>query len=261
MIVVDDPIIAGQVEEAAAAAGAKCNVVVDVFAGLTRHGMQGGQSALELAQKVDSSKRLRLSGLMGYSGGASHTPGWEERRKKSCDDLAGLIQSVELCRKSGLPVGLISGGSTGTYNIDTENGLTELQCGSYIFMDTAYRKIGGKQDPKTYSDWGSALTVMTTVVSKRHPQQCTIDAGNKALLRPTDEAKDMPWIKVENQGAEYGILRWKESDRDLRLGERVELYPTNLDMSVNVYDRIYVARGEQIVDVWPVMGRSGAAQR
>ena len=261
MIVVDDPIIADQVEEAAAAAGAKCNVVVDVFAGLTRHGMQGGQPALELAQKVDSSKRFRLMGLMGYSGGASHTRGWEERRKKSCDDLAGLIQSVELCRKSGLPVGIVSGGSTGTYNIDTENGLTELQCGSYIFMDTGYRKIGGKQDPKTYSDWGPALTVMTTVVSKRHPQQCTIDAGNKALLRPTDEAKDMPWIKVENQGAEYGILRWTDGDRDLKLGERVELYPTNLDMSVNVYDRIYVARGEQIVDVWPIMGRSGAAQR
>jgi D-serine deaminase-like pyridoxal phosphate-dependent protein len=261
MIVVDDPIIAGQVEEAAAAAGTKCNVVVDVFAGLTRHGMQGGQPALELAQKVDSSKRFRLIGLMGYSGGASHTRGWEERRKKSCDDLAGLIQSVELCRKSGLPVSIVSGGSTGTYNIDTENGLTELQCGSYIFMDTAYRKIGGKQDSKVYSDWGPALTVMTTVVSKRHPHQCTIDAGNKALLRPTDEAKDMPWIKVENQGAEYGILRWTDGDRDLKLGERVELYPTNLDMSVNVYDRIYVARGEQIVDAWPIMGRSGAAQR
>lgn len=261
MIVVDDPIIASQVEEAAAAANAKCNVVVDVFAGLTRHGMQGGQSALELAQKVDSSKRFRLCGLMGYSGGASHTPGWEERRKKSCDDLAGLLETVALCRKSGLPVGIVSGGSTGTYNIDTENGLTELQCGSYIFMDTAYRKIGGKQDSKLYSDFGPSLTVMTTVVSKRHPQQCTIDAGNKALLRPTDEAKDMPWIKVENQGAEYGILRWKEGDRDLKLGERVELYPTNLDMSVNVYDRIYVARGEQIIDAWPIMGRSGAAQR
>jgi D-serine deaminase-like pyridoxal phosphate-dependent protein len=128
-------------------------------------------------------------------------------------------------------------------------------------MDTAYCAIGGQRDAKIYSDFGSSLTVMTTVVSKRHPHQCTIDAGNKALLRPTDAAKDMPWIKVENQGAEYGILRWTEGDRDLKLGERVELYPTNLDMSVNVYDRIYVARGEQIIDAWPIMGRSGAAQR
>ncbi len=261
MFVVDDPITVDRVGEAAAASGVKCNIVVDVYAGLTRHGMQPGQPALELAQKVTSSKHLRLHGLMGYSGGASHTHGWEERRQKSRNDLAGLLETVELARKSGLAVGIVSGGSTGTYNIDTEHGLTELQCGSYIFMDTAYRKVGGKSNASVYDDFGPALTVMTTVISKRHPNQCTIDAGNKAMLRPTDEAKGMPWITVENQGAEYGILKWKDGDRDLKLGERVELYPTNLDMSTNVYDRIYVARGEQIVDVWPIMGRSGAAQR
>jgi len=102
---------------------------------------------------------------------------------------------------------------------------------------------------------------MTTVISRRHPHQCTIDAGNKALLRPTDEVKGRPEVKVENQGAEYGILKWEETERDFRLGEQVELYPSNLDMSTNVYDRYYVARGEQIVDVWPIMGRAGAAQR
>jgi D-serine deaminase-like pyridoxal phosphate-dependent protein len=261
LFVVDDPITVDNVEAAAAAAGAKCTIVVDVFAGLTRHGMQAGQPALELAQKVHKSKHLRLHGLMGYSGGASHTKGWEARRQKSRNDLAGLLESVELCRKSGLPVEIVSGGSTGTYNIDTEHGLTELQCGSYVFMDTAYMKVGGKTNDSKYEDFAPSLTVMTTVVSKRHPNQCTIDAGNKAMLRPTDEAKGMPWITVENQGAEYGILKWKDGDRDLKLGDRVELYCTNLDMSVNVYDRIYVARGERIVDVWPIMGRSGPAQR
>ena len=79
------------------------------------------------------------------------------------------------------------------------------------------------------------------------------------MLRPTDEVKGCPEVRVENQGAEYGIL--KDGDKDFKLGERVELYPSNLDMSTNVYDRYYVARGEQIVDVWPIMGRSGAAQR
>jgi D-serine deaminase-like pyridoxal phosphate-dependent protein len=128
-------------------------------------------------------------------------------------------------------------------------------------MDTLYRHVGGKHDPAVYTDFDSSLTVMTTVVSKRHPHQCTIDAGNKALLKPTDEVKGRPEVKVENQGAEYGILVWKDSDRDFKLGERVELYPTNLDMSTNVYDRYYIARGEQIVDVWPIMGRAGAAQR
>ncbi len=260
--VVDDPLAADWLQQAAAREGIKLRTAVDVFAGLTRHGIEGGQQALDLAKKVDSSKNLKLIGLMGYSGGASHTHGWSERKKKSQNDLAGLMESVALARKAGLPVEIVTGGSTGTYNIDSETkGLTELQAGSFVFMDTLYRQIGGKQDPAVYTDFGPALTVMTTVISKRHPQRCTIDAGNKALLKPTDEVKGRPEVKVENQGAEYGILVWKDSDRDFKLGERVDLYPSNLDMSTNVYDRYYIAKGEQIVDVWPIMGRAGAAQR
>ena len=260
--VVDDPLAADWLQEAAARDGVKLRTVVDVYAGLTRHGIEPGQPALELAKKVDSSKNLKLVGLMGYSGGASHTKGWSERKKKSQDDLAGCVETVAAARRAGLPIEIVTGGSTGTYNIDSESkALTELQAGSFVFMDTLYRQIGGKSDPVVYSDFGPALTVMTTVISKRHAGQCTIDAGNKALLRPTDQVKGRPGVEVQNQGAEYGILKWKDGDLEFKLGERVELYPSNLDMSTNVYDRYYVARGEKIVDIWPIMGRAGAAQR
>jgi len=260
--VVDDPQAAEWLQEAAAAENVKVRTAVDIFAGLTRHGIEAGEPALDLAKKVDRSKNLKLIGLMGYSGGASHTHGFEQRKEKSYKDTAGLLESAGLARKAGLPVEIVTGGSTGTYNIDSDRkGLTELQAGSFVFMDTIYRQIGGKNDAKVYTDFNNALTVMTSVVSTRHPHQCTIDAGNKALLKPTDEVKGRPEVKVENQGAEYGILVWKDGDREFKLGERVEIYPTNLDMSTNVYDRYYVARGEKIVDVWPIMGRGGAAQR
>ena len=259
--VLDDPITADALEEALSAAHAKMNVIVDVFAGLERQGCQPGETALRLAQKVDQSKHMKLVGLMGYSGGASHTHGWEARKKKSTDDVAGLLDSVARCRKSGLPIEIVTGGSTGTYNIDTENHLTELQAGSYIFMDTLYRKIGGKSDEHVYSDFEPSLSVMTTVISKTRPNQCAVDYGNKALLRTTDEVVGRPGVRIESGGAEYGMLLWNNGDRDIKLGERVEIYPSNLDTSVNVYDRVYVARGENIVDVWPIMGRAGAVQR
>jgi len=260
--VIDDPQVADWLQQAAAAEGLKLRAVVDVYAGLTRHGIAPGKEALELAKKVDTSKNLKLIGIMGYAGGSAHTHGWSERKSKSQADLAGTLETVAAAKTAGLPVEIVSGGSTGTYNIDSENkGLTELQAGSYIFMDTLYRVIGGKDDPHAYNDFGMALTVMSTVISKRHAKMCTIDAGNKALLKPTDEVKGRPEVKVENAGAEYGSLKWEDSDREFKLGERVELYPSNLDMSTSVYDRYYVARGERIVDVWPIMGRAGAAQR
>jgi D-serine deaminase-like pyridoxal phosphate-dependent protein len=260
--VVDDPQTAAWLQDAAQAEHIKLRTVVDVFAGLTRHGIEPGGPALDLAKQVDASKNLKLFGMMGYSGGAAHTHTFDGRIKKSREDLSGVLEAVSAARAAGLPIEIVTGGSTGTYNVDTEiKGLTELQAGSFVFMDTLYREIGGKKNPTTFDDFGPALTVLTTVVSKRHAGQCTIDAGNKALLKPTDEVKGRPEVKVENAGAEYGRLVWKDGDRDFKLGERVEIYPSNLDMSTNVYERYYVTRGERVVDVWPIMGRSGAAQR
>jgi D-serine deaminase-like pyridoxal phosphate-dependent protein len=261
MFVVDDPIVLNWVEEAAAARNVRLKIAVSVFAGMNRQGIENGQPAVDLAQRVASSRQIEFEGFMAYSGSAAHTKGWEARRKKSENDLAGVRETVALAQKSGLPVNLVSGGSTGTYNIDHANGLTELEAGSYVFMDTAYFTIGGKTDENSYSDFNGALTVLTTIDSKRHTNQATIDYGNKAMLRPTDQVKGMPWTQVSSQGAEYGMISWKDGDRDLKVGERVEIYCSNLDTSTNCYDRYYVAKGDQIVDVWPIMGRRGAAQR
>jgi D-serine deaminase-like pyridoxal phosphate-dependent protein len=261
MFVVDDPKVVDWVEQAAAEARVKCRVAVAVYAGMVRQGIANGQPALELAQRVAGSKQMKFEGYMAYSGAASHTSGWEARRKQSAEDLSGLQETLELSRKAGLPMNFVSGGSTGTYDMDKANGLTELECGSYIFMDTSYFAIGGKSDPKTYSDFHGALTVLTTVDSKRHPNVATTDYGNKAMARPTDKVKGMDWLEVANQGAEYGALKWKDGEREVKLGDRVEIYCTKLDMSTAAYDRYYVAKGEQIVDVWPIMGRVGAAQR
>jgi len=105
--VVDDPITVDALNEALAAAHVKMNVIVDVFAGLNRQGCQPGDPALRLAQKVDQSKQMKLMGIMGYSGGASHTHGWEARKQKSTSDVAAMLETVELCRKSGLPIGIM----------------------------------------------------------------------------------------------------------------------------------------------------------
>ncbi|MCS7025977.1 MAG: alanine racemase [Bryobacteraceae bacterium] len=260
MVVADDPLTVDWVDEAAAALKIRVTMLVDLFSGLTRAGHPTGTPGLELAKKIDSKKHLKFGGVMGYSGYASHTKGFEERRQRSIMDVGPVVETANLCKKAGLNVPLITGGSTGTYNIDKEIGLTELQAGSYVFMDTGYMYIGSKNGDKRYDDFQTSLTVLTTVVSKNHPHQVTIDAGNKAMLRPTDQVKDRPDIIVENQGAEYGILKWKDGE-ELKLGQKVELYCSNLDMSTNVYDRYFVFEGERLVDVWPIMGRAGALQR
>ena len=261
MFVVDDHAVAERVEEAAAAAKVKARVAVSVYAGLTRQGIANGKPALELAQKVAASPHIGFEGFMAYSGYASHTHGWAARRKKSEEDLAGVNETLALCRQAGLKANIVSGGSTGTYNMDHEFGLTELECGSYVFMDSAYKRVGGKTDDDVYTDFESSLSVIATVDSKQHPGQATTDYGNKAMAQTTDTVKGMSWLQVDKQGAEYGLLKWKDGGSEIKVGDRVEIYCSNLDMSTNCYDRYYIAKGNDIVDVWPIMGRSGAAQR
>ena len=261
MFVSDDAQVLDWVEEAAAANHAKVRILVSVYAGLARQGIQGGQPAVDLAKKVAASKHMQFEGFMAYSN-ATHVKGYEARRKASMEIMAGARESKELALKAGLPVNIMSGGSTGTYNIDHEVGLTELQAATYVFLDTDYFTLGGQDgDMKRYNDFKPALTVLTTMDSQYHPNLISSDYGAKALARPSDDVKDMPWLKVGTGGAEYGALTWKDGEKSPKLGDRLEIYPSNLDMSTNAYDRYYVAQGDKIVDVWPIMGRAGAAQR
>src|SRR5262249_32310466 len=156
----------------------------------------------DLAQKISSSKRMSFEGFMAYSGGAAHTKGFENRKKRSNEVLAGVRESRDLAKKAGLPVNIMTGGSTGTYNIDHENGLSELEAGTYVFMDTEYFIVGGQDgDQKMYNDFKAALTVLTTVDHKLHPNIVTTDYGNKALVKQTDQVKGMPWLTAGTQGA------------------------------------------------------------
>jgi len=262
MFVVDDPRVVDRVQEAAEAARVKARVAVAVFAGLKRQGIANGQPAVDLARKIAMSKNILLEGFMAYSGTASHTRTFAARCKQSEKDLAGVNETIALARKAGLPIGIVSGGSTGTYNIDKPYGLTELECGSYVFMDSLYTAVGGQSNDQVYTDFESAMSVLVTVDNKHHRGQVSTDYGNKALARPTDVVKGKPWLKVSTEGAEYGILSWENKDGDeIKVGDRLEIYCSNLDMSTNCYDRYYIAKGNEIVDVWPIMGRSGAAQR
>ena len=262
IFVCDDAQVLDWVEQAASAHNTKVRIAVSVFAGMPRQGIAGGQPALELAQKIDTSKHMHLEGLMAYSGVAAHTKCFEARKQKSSEVLSDVRETHELAKKSGLPVNIVTGGSTGTYNIDHETGLTELESGTYVFMDTEYFIIGGQDgDMNRYNDWKPAMTVLTTVDSQHHPNIITTDYGTKCQAKKTDEVKGMPWLQVGTGGAEYGALTWKDGEQYPKLGDRLEIYCTNLDQSTNNFDRYYVAQGDKIVDVWPIMGRAGAAQR
>lgn len=258
MVVVDHVSHAEQLNEAAAAAKMTLNVLVDVDPVGRRTGVEPGEPAVNLAKKIDQLPQLKLRGVHGYSGASSHVEGYEARQEHSAKYMGPVLDSFARMKQAGLPVEIMSGASTGTYNIDPElKGLTEMQVGSYVFMDVDYRKIGGRSG-KVYEDFAPSLTVLTTVISKNYDDQATVDAGLKAFATDRSfgpEITGISGVSYRFAGDEHGILQLDNPSREVRLGDKFELIIPHCDPNVNLYDRVYCVRGDQVEQVWKVAAR------
>ncbi len=243
--------------DAAGAAKIKMNVMIDLLVG-GRTGIKSGDPALGLAQLIASQPNLRLAGIQAYAGGASHTVGFEARKQASLAAMLPAVETRRMIEKAGIECKLLSGGSTGTYNIDSGiDGITELQPGSFMFMDVDYNRIGG-QDGPVYRDFKNSLSVLTTVVSKPSDETAIVDGGLKAFSTDKPfppQAKSIEGIGFSWGGDEHGRLNLAKASAAVNLGDRLEFIIPHCDPSVNLYDRMYCVRGDQVEAVWKVAAR------
>lgn len=248
-VVVDHPLQARLYQESAARAGVTLAVLVDLDIGDHRTGVPCDERAISLAKTVAASTNLEFAGLQAYSVSGSHTEGWEARRAHSTAAIAQAIPIQEELLSLGLDASTLTGGSTGTWNIDLAiPELTELQAGSYPLMDVAYSRIGGVE-------FAPAMTILATVVSASHATFVTVDAGYKSFAtdRPFGpEAVGMEGVRWQWAGDEHGILHLENGSRRLKPGDHVEFLAPHCDPTVNLYDRIVACRGDRAEAVWPL---------
>jgi len=255
MFCLDDAANARELNAAAHTAGVKVLIAIDLYFGRT--GVLPGAPALALARVIASLENLTLAGLQSYDGEAAHTTPFEARRTRTDASMAKAIATRALIEGDGIICPMITGGSTGTYRFDSENaGMTELQPGSFVFMDIDYGRIGGPSGPE-YRDFKNALTVVSTVVS-RPPGFAIVDGGYKAFStdRPfTPTPVDLPGVTYGWAGDEHGRLDLANAPREVKLGDRLEFIPPHCDPTVNLYDQIYALRGDRVEEVWPIAAR------
>lgn len=261
MSVTDNIAHANILNEAAMASKVTLNVLIDIDPAGRRTGVAAGKDAIALAEEIVALPNLRLCGVHGYSGKSAHITGYDNRRQHSINAMTPIIEVYSQLKKMGLPVEIMSGGSTGTYNIDNElKDMTELQAGSYVFMDVEYKAIGGKSS-EVYEDFKPSLSVMATVISKNHSDIATTDAGIKAFATDSvdflPEAKGIAGVSMSYGGDEHGILKIDYPGCEINIEDRIEFIVPHCDPTVNLYDRIYCTRGDNIVDIWPIVGKYG----
>lgn len=261
MAVVDHPDVAGRIEAALAAAETRLDVIIDIDPGIARTGVASAEAAVALARAIDQSPNLEYRGVQFYCGSQQHIESYAERRAAIVERTAYLQEVIAALTEAGFAPDIITGSGTGTHRIDLDLGVfTELQAGSYVFMDKQYLDCdiadGGE------SPFEVALAVDARVVSTNHSGLVTIDAGYKSLS--TDGG-----VAVVQRGApetaffafmgdEHAALIAPEIGTQLHPGDPVSLTVPHCDPTVNLYDHYHVVTGDTLVDIWPVSARGRA---
>jgi len=243
---------ARDISEAAGHLGREINVLVEVNVGLNRCGVRPGKPALELVQKITRLKNLVFRGVMGYEGGL-FIKDLEEKGEKCRERNRLLVETKEFIEKNGFPVEIVSAGGSNTFYLTgLYPGIRDIQVGSYVTMDAHNAYYG--------LDFEQAITVLTTVISRLEKDRAVTDAGMKALS--SDEGLPIckePGIIVSNLNEEHGHLRIENPDRDLSVGDKIEIIPSHGCTTIPLYDRYVIIRNDYVESVAGIHAR-GASQ-
>ena len=261
IVVCDNASVIARLDAAAQANGKKLKVLVDIDPGMSRTGIRFSD-APALVEQVVGSRGLEFMGLQCYAGQAQHMESPNERRSATLQVLKDLGELRDKIVKAGHRPKIISGGGTGTFDIDPDaHVLTELQVGSYIFMDKQYNDVWEK--PGDRVPFETSLFVQTTVVSANRPGLATTDAGFKSFA--TDAGPPMLASGAPDGAAyfffgdEQGGISYPRDGALLKPGDVVTCVVPHCDPTVNLYDVYHCVRGDTLEAIWTIEARGRSA--
>ncbi len=253
-VAVDDPDNLRDLARAAEAQGVELDVLVEVNTGMNRCGVDPGEAAVRLAKVAADLPGIRFRGIQAYEGHLVGIKDEGERGERVRAAMAPIIETRGAIEQAGIPVGIVTGGGTGTFALTgTVAGFDEVQAGSYVFMDNMYSGVGGIGERFT-----PALTVLATVISRPTADRVVLDTGRKTVGvdHGTPALKGYPdGIEFKGFSEEHTTLIVDGPARDLRAGDAVEIIPGHVCTTVNLHDYYFATRKGVVEAIWPVAGR------
>jgi D-serine deaminase-like pyridoxal phosphate-dependent protein len=245
------------INAAAIAAGLVIPVLIEVDVGAHRCGVAPGEPTLALARAIVQMPGLQFQGLQAYHGPAQHMRTHAERQAAIHSAIAQTRATRDLLASHGIACATIAGAGTGSFMLEASSDLyTELQVGSYIFMDADYAR----------NDWHASgmprfehsLFVWTSVMSLAGDSHAVVDAGLKASSVDSGMpvVADHPGVTFVKASDEHGVLAIDTTQTvPFALGAKLKLIPGHCDPTVNLYNELVVIQNDSVVDCWPIAAR------
>lgn len=238
-VCVDDKDNVTELERAAALAGSTVYCFIEFEIGMQRCGVATKEEVAALAEYINTCPHLVYDGIQAYAGHLSHTVSESERLERTRANSEKIKELLSYLDERGLHANTLSGGSTGTSLIKKNEGLyTELQAGSYLFMDSTYRELG--------LPFENSLFILATVVSISE-NLVVVDAGVKSC--GVDQGMPVPvGFTVSHIVDSEEHLQLHDPSKQFKIGDKLLLIPAHCCSTVNLHDRIYFVDGEKVVD-------------
>jgi len=256
-VCVDDASNVHALDDMALAFGIRLPVLVEIDVGGNRCGVDPGEAAVVLAKQIAGSRGLRFAGIQAYDGPAQHIRSFEDRRRASQRASEHAQHVVGLLKRGTLSCETVTGGGTGTFRFELESGIfTEVQPGSYIFMDLDYRRnLEASGAPA--EGFEQALFVYASIMSRPVRNRAIVDAGEKAISISAGLplVADMPDVEYSRVSVEHGRLTLHDEHRELRIGDKIRLVPGYCDPTVNLFEWYVCVRGDRVEALWPITAR------
>jgi len=246
-LAVDDPGPAASLSREAVRAGVVVDVLIDVDCLLHRCGVASAGDAVRLAQAIDRSPGLHLRGIMGYEGRLRLED--DDRTGKIGRAYATLAEVRAALLAAGFPVEVVSAAGTSTLREAIADAtITELQAGVYALMEPELLNLG--------LPFACAAAIQGTVIS-RHPGRVVLDAGRRVVGMeygpPVPVGFTAARIAISDEHATIAM-----ADPVPALGSRLSLVPGQIRTTFNLHDHVWVARGADLVDRWPITARGSS---
>ncbi|MGB3431747.1 DSD1 family PLP-dependent enzyme [Achromobacter sp.] len=253
-VCVDNAENLAQLSAAMVQAGAEIDVLVEVDVGQGRCGVSDDATVLALAQQARDLPGLNFAGLQAYHGSVQHYRTREERATVSRQAARIAASYAQLLRESGIACDTITGGGTGSVEFDAASGVyTELQAGSYAFMDGDYGA----------NEWGgplnfqNSLFLLSTVMSTPTPDRVVLDAG----LKSASAECGPPAVHGESGltcvaiNDEHSVVHVEPGATAPALGSVLRLVPAHVDPTFNLHDGLVVFKDGVVQDIWEISAR------
>jgi len=252
-VCVDDAGNLADISAAMAQAGAQVEVLVEVDVGQGRCGVSETATVVALARQAQALPGIAFGGLQAYHGAMQHLRGHAERAAASARAAEAAAGHARQLRAAGIACDRITGAGTGSAEFDAASGVfTELQAGSYAFMDGDY----GANDWSGPLAFRHSLFLLSTVMSAPAAGRAVVDAGLKSTTVECGlpRVAGRPELHYAAANDEHGVLKLA-ADAAVRLGETLLLLPSHVDPTFNLHDSLVAYRDGVVEAVWDIAAR------